>query len=462
MTPSPSPTLGAEQVRPGTPRLRSSAAACARAMAAVHGAASAHLASDDLAARDALAASLRADGGGGGGGGAGGGDGGADGGGGAEAHARRGGLAHVSSLDLAQSELKAENRSHGWLELLLLAQSDALYAPRRSRTTRAHGPSPAHMHHHPRTCPPPRTPRTPCRPRRPSPSISLHLPPSPSTSLPAPQAHHRRLLVWLRGARALGGTAAPPAGALSLGRARAARHPVCAGGGLPYPAHARAVAGGKRGPRPRPWPGPRRPRLCVARLLGPGRPRRVRLRAARAVGPAGSHRSVRRTLATRHPPSGGLWYPGAVPDARLAVRLERLAATVLRRGAFRASCAAAPHRPPARDKPVLPVTRAHGSTRAAAGLGTTGARLEGSTRVGNSSSTLVRFLGAHKPHKRVYLFTLRRQERYKILWYKNIKNLLLVLYTLKPRYMTMLDGREKEPRSRVVTRRARHRSCLPR
>ena len=143
MTPSPSPTLGAEQVRPGTPRLRSSAAACARAMAAVHGAASAHLASDDLAARDALAASLRADGGGGGGGGAGGG------GGGAEAHARRGGLAHVSSLDLAQSELKAENRSHGWLELLLLAQSDALYAPRRSRTTRAHAPSPAHM-------PPPR------------------------------------------------------------------------------------------------------------------------------------------------------------------------------------------------------------------------------------------------------------------------------------------------------------------
>ena len=59
MTPSPTPTLGAEQVRPGTPRLRSSAAACARAMAAVHGAASAHLASDDLAARDALAASLR-------------------------------------------------------------------------------------------------------------------------------------------------------------------------------------------------------------------------------------------------------------------------------------------------------------------------------------------------------------------------------------------------------------------
>ena len=120
-------------------------------MAAVHGAASAHLASDDLAARDALAASLRADGGGGGGGagngggGAGNGGGGADGGGGAEAHARRGGLAHVSSLDLAQSELKAENRSHGWLELLLLAQSDALYAPRRSRTTRAHGPSPAHM-----------------------------------------------------------------------------------------------------------------------------------------------------------------------------------------------------------------------------------------------------------------------------------------------------------------------------
>ena len=137
------------------------------------------------------------------------------------------------------------------------------------------------MPHHPRTCPP-RTPRTPCRPRRPSPSLSLHLPPSPSTSLPAPQAHHRRLLVWLRGARALGGSAAPPAGALSLGRARAARHPVCAGGGLPYPAHARAVAGGKRGPRPRPWPGHARwPRLCVARPLRPGRPRRVRLRAAR-------------------------------------------------------------------------------------------------------------------------------------------------------------------------------------
>eukprot|EP00964_Phaeocystis_antarctica_P018832 scaffold10376_cov66-Phaeocystis_antarctica.AAC.1 len=46
---------------------------------------------------------------------------------------------------------------------------------------------------------------------------------------------------------------------------------------------------------------------------------------------------------------------GAVPDARVAVGLERLAATVLRRGAFRASCVAAPHRPPARDKPVLPV-----------------------------------------------------------------------------------------------------------
>ena len=41
------------------------------------------------------------------------------------------------------------------------------------------------MAHHPRTCPP-RTPRTPCRPRRPSPSISLHLPPSPSISLHLP------------------------------------------------------------------------------------------------------------------------------------------------------------------------------------------------------------------------------------------------------------------------------------
>ena len=56
-------------------------------MAAVHGAASAHLASDDLAARDALAASLRADGGGGGGGGA---DGGVAGGGGAQGGADAG------------------------------------------------------------------------------------------------------------------------------------------------------------------------------------------------------------------------------------------------------------------------------------------------------------------------------------------------------------------------------------
>ena len=64
-----------------------------------------------------------------------------------------------------------------------------------------------------------------------------------------------------------------------------------------------------------------------------------------------------------------VWYPGAVPDARLAVRLERLAATVLRRGTFRASCAAAPHRPLARDKPVLPVTRAHaGRARTSAWL----------------------------------------------------------------------------------------------
>jgi len=132
----PRPLLGVQLrlhnvwVRPGTPRLRSSAAACARAMAAAHGAASAHLASDDLAARDALAASLRgpdagAGGGGGGGAGAGAGGGGsADGGGGAGV--LRDGLRHVSSLDLEQRELKAENRSHGWLELLLLAQSDAL------------------------------------------------------------------------------------------------------------------------------------------------------------------------------------------------------------------------------------------------------------------------------------------------------------------------------------------------
>ena len=113
-------------------------------MAAAHGAASAHLASDDLAARDALAASLRGagsaggGGGGGAGGGGGGGDGSVDGGGGAEAHALRDGLGHVSSLDLEQSEIKAENRSHGWLELLLLAQSDALYASRGSKMTCEH------------------------------------------------------------------------------------------------------------------------------------------------------------------------------------------------------------------------------------------------------------------------------------------------------------------------------------
>ena len=46
----------------------------------------------------------------------------------------------MSSLDLEQSEIKAENRSHGWLELLLLAQSDALYAPRGSKMTCEHSP----------------------------------------------------------------------------------------------------------------------------------------------------------------------------------------------------------------------------------------------------------------------------------------------------------------------------------
>ena len=123
--------------------------------------------------------------------------------------------------------------------------------------------------------------------------------------------------------------------------------------------------------------------MCCAAPQAREAPARSTARC-QAVGPAGSHRSVRRTLATRRPPGGGLWYPGAVPDARLAVRLEHFAATVLRRGAFRASCAAAPHRPPARDKPVLPVTRARqhaplpGSNQPA--------RLEGSTR-GKFSST---------------------------------------------------------------------------
>ena len=129
------------------------------------------------------------------------------------------------------------------------------------------------------------------------------------------------------------------------------------------------------------WPRPVAPPVCCAAPQAREAPARSTARC-QAVGPAGSHRSVRRTLATRRPPGGGLWYPGAVPDARLAVRLEHLAATVLRRGAFRASCAAAPHRPPARDKPVLPVTRARqhaprpGSNQPA--------RLEGSTLVGKS------------------------------------------------------------------------------
>lgn len=105
------------------------------------------------------------------------------------------------------------------------------------------------------------------------------------------------------------------------------------------------------------WP---RPVALLVWLLRPGRLRRILLRRAwLCASPARTAACATRWLHGVHTAEGGKAYglrcAGAVPDARLAVRLERLAATVLRRGAFRASCAAAPHRPPARDKPVLPV-----------------------------------------------------------------------------------------------------------
>lgn len=192
-------------------------------------------------------------------------------------------------------------------------------------------------------------------PRRPSPFVRPRL--TTAHLCGAWQAHHRRLLVWLCGACALRGAAAAPARALSLGRARAAQQPIRAGRRLPDATHARAVAGGKRGLRPNPWAGHARwPRVCGS--LGPGGSGAYTAEGLASC-LAGSHRSWCHTLAGRRPRGGakacGLRCAGAVPDARLAVRLERLAATMLRRGAFRASCAAAPHRPPARDKPVLPV-----------------------------------------------------------------------------------------------------------
>ena len=192
-------------------------------------------------------------------------------------------------------------------------------------------------------------------PRRPSPSLQPRL--STANLCGASQAHHRRLLVWLCGACPLCGAAAAPARALSLGRARAAREPVCAGRRLSDATHARAVAGGKRGLRPYSWPGHTLwRRLCGS--SGPGGS------GAYYCGGPGCAPTRTAACATRWPHGAhthggdkacGFRCAGAVPDARVAVGLERLAATVLRRGAFRASCAAAPHRPPARDKPVLPV-----------------------------------------------------------------------------------------------------------
>ena len=105
------------------------------------------------------------------------------------------------------------------------------------------------------------------------------------------------------------------------------------------------------------WPHPVAPLVW---LLRPGRLRRILLRRAwLCASPARTAACATRWPHGAHTHGGdkacGFRCAGAVPDARVAVGLERLAATVLRRGAFRASCAAAPHRPPARDKPVLPV-----------------------------------------------------------------------------------------------------------
>ena len=220
------------------------------------------------------------------------------------------------------------------------------------------------MRHHPRTCAITRAHAPPARRARlvgraghlpPSPSISLHLPPPPS----------------LRPRLTTGGSSyGYVARALSVAPLRRqrvlSRWAELEQRGTPFALEADCptlrtrvrwqVANEVRGRAPG-LATPGGPACVLRGSSGPGAPARSTARC-QAVGPAGSHRSVRRTLATRRPPGGGLWYPGAVPDARLAVRLEHLAATVLRRGAFRASCAAAPHRPPARDKPVLPVTRA--------------------------------------------------------------------------------------------------------
>ena len=132
----PRPLLGVQLrmhnnwVRRGTPRLRESARTCAVAMARAHGAAAAHLASDDLEARDELAAQLRpiataASAGAGAGAGAGGGS---EGGGarvaGAEGVASAAARLQVGTLEVDGATLRAENMSSGWLELLLLARCD--------------------------------------------------------------------------------------------------------------------------------------------------------------------------------------------------------------------------------------------------------------------------------------------------------------------------------------------------
>ena len=143
-------------------------------------------------------------------------------------------------------------------------------APRRA-APRAAAPAPPPRRPRTAPAPPPRhfmpsayTKRTP---RRPSPSLQPRL--STANLCGASQAHHRRLLVWLCGACPLCGAAAAPARALSLGRARAAREPVCAGRRLSDATHARAVAGGKRGLRPYSWPGHTQwLRLCGS--SGPG------------------------------------------------------------------------------------------------------------------------------------------------------------------------------------------------
>ena len=128
----PRPVLGVQLrmhnvwVRKGTPRLRRSAEACASAMVRGLGVAAAHLASDDLAARDGLAESLtrgaNVEGGGAEGGGAGAERAGVEGGGGGGG----GGALRVGTLAVAPEALKRENMSVGWLELLVLARGDSL------------------------------------------------------------------------------------------------------------------------------------------------------------------------------------------------------------------------------------------------------------------------------------------------------------------------------------------------